>query len=354
MRLEYVVCEVDGLVFHSVNYFCVYLSVPYRAVPQQFGHRVDVRAESQHHGGESMPACVVGQVFADSRRLRPFPEVLVHIAEIDKGVEHMAVRICVLPVRHPFQRLLRDRDVDRRVGLLHYNRDKGLPVRGGDVAPFQLFHVADAQPRKTGEHICLLYKGVGTRSLGHLLYLLYCQVFAPALRLLDLLGCLKLIPGIFCNQAPAHGLVEHRAECLAICVGCPRAYGFAYPPMRIGVAEPVNHVETELPVNVRQPCLRSEHVQRPPYVAYAAEVSRPALLVVVAAGLQPVRKEHVRSRTVNHGIRLGIKKGFGALVQNIPGLSERPRVLPLCRNGGFRHKIELKELVLVPTVNAAV
>ncbi len=60
-------------------------------------------------------------------------------------------------VGHPTQRLLRQRQVDRLLCLLHDHLQPILPVVDIDILPFQPDNIANAQTAEAGEQVSLFY-----------------------------------------------------------------------------------------------------------------------------------------------------------------------------------------------------
>ena len=150
---------------------------------EQFAGGIKVGTERKHHSSESVASAVIWDMFVHARRLRPFPEVLVHVAEIDQCVEHMTVRGGIFLFRHPFYSLLWKRDINGCVCLLHHYGNIGLSVVNRNIIPFQISYIADSQSGKTGKQVGFLDKFIRAGSFHHAFDFINGQVFAFTFRL---------------------------------------------------------------------------------------------------------------------------------------------------------------------------
>lgn len=123
-----------------IDDFGIHLGHLYRCMTEQFRYSVQIGPQCQHHCGERVAGGMKGESLGNSGGFGPWFDKLV---DTRRQIEHMVVCCLVPTFRHPLQRFIGERKVNRFFRLLHGYCQAVLAVVNKHIFPLQSDNVTD-------------------------------------------------------------------------------------------------------------------------------------------------------------------------------------------------------------------
>lgn len=287
-----------------------------------------------------MTGCVERETLVDARGLRPRLYQQVHHRGA-RQVEHALVRRLAPTLRHPFQRLGRERQINRFFGLLHGDRQTVLAVVDEHVLPLQADDVAHAQPAEAGEQISPFHGLVFHRGGDQCPHLLDGHVRPLALRQPYFVRVVELGEGVALDKLRTHGGVQRPVQHPV--VGMQREVGHTPSLGAVFRQQVVDVLLTERLVDlVKRHTLPGEILQYADGHLDLLPVLLAALLLVLPVGPHPVQQENLLAGL---DARLAVGQFDDAFRLDGVGGVHRRRVLMSGVIVDFRDDVHLQVLV---------
>lgn len=143
-----------------------------------------------------------------------------------RQLEHMLVRCLVPTFRHPSQRFVGKRKINRLFGLLHGHAQAVLTVIDKDILPFQAENITDTQSAETGKQVSTFYLLVLHRSGNQCPHLFDGHVRTYTLRHLGLLRFIHLVERVSQNPFGTYSGIQSTVEDLVMVLRVEATIGF--------------------------------------------------------------------------------------------------------------------------------